>query len=168
MTSLSEVEDSYPELFGVNPRVIAVLMTIITLIVPFGYGTIETVILFDWYAGAGFYGLFWYFGSVWTVPTSGFFLFNPHFLKLTVILSILNILYVFELVRYYQGERSKTRVIVVGLASLLFPDLLVRLSTVLVQWPYFGIIWPIPIQFIVGIILIHKIPGPEFVSTPID
>lgn len=114
MTSLSEVEDSYPELFGVNPRVIAVLMTITTLIVPFGYGTIETVILFDWYAGSGLYRFFWYFGSVWTVPTSGFFLFNLHFHKSTVILSILNILYVFELVRYHQGERSKLVLLLLG------------------------------------------------------
>ncbi|MFW9868376.1 MAG: hypothetical protein ACFFEL_02005 [Candidatus Thorarchaeota archaeon] len=164
---MSEVEDSKPEMFGVNPRVIAFFMIIVSLFVPLGYITHDIIVLIEWYPGSGIYGLFWFFGSYFFM--SGFYLFDPLYLKLTVTLSIFNLLYVFQLVRYYQGKTTKKNVVVSGAISLIFPELFILVSTGLfLPLSMMGIVWPIPIQFLIGVFFLYKFPGPELLSSPIE
>ena len=56
---MSELEESQPELVGVNPTVIAFFMIIVTLFVPLGFYTSNVLVLLDWYIGPSMYGFFW-------------------------------------------------------------------------------------------------------------
>lgn len=165
---MSEVEDSEPEMVGVNPRVIAIFMIIVLLFVPLGYITREVVFFIGWFPGSGIYGLFWIFGIGFLI--SGFHVFDLNYLTMTLTLSIFNLLFVAQIVRYYQGKTTKKSALGIGVISLIFPELLVLISAAGAALPLFlvGIVWPIPIQFIVGLIFLYKIPGPELLSSPIE
>ena len=166
--TVSELEGSRPELFGVNPRVIAILMILVTIIVPFGYLPPPSIIFFSIHAemGTGIYGLFWFFGSAidFGYGYFGFHVLSGGLTILAIVLSIFNILFAHEVVRYYQGKISQKQVLFIGVVSLIFPNLFK-----FIPFPIaiFGIIWPIPIQFITGLLLLYKIPGPEFETAPL-
>jgi len=167
---MSEVEDSGPELYGTNPRVIAFLMTFVTFIVPFGYLPPSSAV-FSYFSSAhafdGIYGLLWFFGFA---NDFGFGYFGFHFLRIglmfiTVVLSIFNLLFAREVVRFYQGKTSQKQILLVGMVSLIYPNLFALTPLPLT---IFGIIWPIPIQFIIGLIILYRIPGPELLPAPLE
>jgi hypothetical protein len=153
------------ELFGASPSFIAVLMTLVTLIVPLGY--IPSGFLpfpFFWVGPfAGVYGLIWLFGPGFF--SAGFYIFDPAILVPTLILGLFNVLFTLQLIRYYQGITTQKRVLLVGFASLAYPILL-ALSSTLSFLPYLRmqVVWPVPIQFIIALILLYRIPGPELVA----
>lgn len=155
-----------PDLLGVSPNLIAVLMALVTLIVPLGYVPVNSYpipyIGFDQILGV--YGLIWALGSRFLLST-GFLGFIPAMLEQTMILGLFNILLILQLVRYYQGMTSQRRVLVVGIASIAYPVLL-SLTTTLTFRPLamMQIVWPIPIQFIIALILLCRVPGPELVA----
>ena len=163
--NLSDLEGSEPELYGASPGVIAVLMSIVTLIVPFGFLR-GTIFFADATLSSGMYGLLWSFGASMDLGFGyyGFHFFTPGLTVITIVLSIFNILFAHEVVRYYQGKISQKQVLFIGLVSLIFPNLFK-----FIPFPIaiFGIIWPIPIQFITGLLLLYKIPGPEFETAPL-
>jgi hypothetical protein len=160
---MADVRASEPELVGVSPGVIAIFMTFLTLIVPLGFFTSNVIVLFDWYIGPGVYALFWAFGHTpgsWGIIP--FHFFSPTFLKLAFTLGIFNILYVVQIVRYYQGKVSKNSVIMVGIISLAYPTVFALVSTAIsLSLVMVGAVWPIPAQFLVGLIFIFMLPGPE-------
>ncbi|MGD9395070.1 MAG: hypothetical protein PVJ05_01445 [Candidatus Thorarchaeota archaeon] len=159
----------YPEIYGVNPKLMAQIMILVTLIVPLGY------ISPGWHSiplsnlGAiGAYGLLWFLGSG-VEFNRGLHFLQPSVMVPTFILSIFNIIFVFQIWKYYQRQTSLRRVLLIGIASLIYPPLLDFMSTVgYVSISMIGIILPIPVQFIIGLILLYKIPGPELVSSSIE
>lgn len=164
--SMPWTEESKPDLFGISPGVIAVLMTFVTVTVPLGYippGS-DIFLSIRWYQVDGIYGLLWLFGADWLAPIGfrGFHFMEVDLTALTVSLSIFNLFFLFQMVRYYQGRTSQRLVLFTGIVSLLFPVLLVLESTgVFIT----GFVWPIPIQLVFGLILLYKIPGPELVGS---
>jgi hypothetical protein len=171
---LSEVEDSEPKLYGTSPRVIALLMTIVTFIVPFGYLPPGSRVFFGFFfitsdIGSGIYGLLWFIGFANDLGCGyfGFHVLKVGLMGLTVVLSIFNLLFARQIVRYYQGKSSQQRVLLIGAVSLIYPALL-GLMPVPIPLAMFGFVWPIPIQFIFGLILLRKIPGPDLIHPPIE
>lgn len=163
---VSEIEESGPELFGVNPRVITVFMILLTVIVPFGYLPPGSAIFCSFVSEmeTGIYGLLWFFGFAidFGYGYGGFHVLRVGLTILAIVLSIFNILFAREIVRYYQGKTSQKQVVFIGVVSLIYPNLFTLIPVPLY---IFGIIWPIPIQFIAGLILLYKIPGPELLPT---
>lgn len=155
-----------PDLVGVSPNLIAVLMALVTLIVPLGYIPPNSYpipyIGFDHIWGA--YGLIWALGSNYFLIT-GFLGSIPALLEQTMTLGLFNMLLVLQIVRYYQGITSQRRVLVVGIASIAYPVLLSLITTLTFRpLTLMQIVWPIPIQFIIALILLYRIPGPELVA----
>jgi len=73
---------------------------------------------------------------------------------------VLNIIFVFEVVRYYKALVSRKHVIIVGALSFLIP--LVHTVLVIGLLPlteaYYG---PLPFLLITGLLLLYRVPGPE-------
>ena len=144
------------ELYGVSPTIIAYIIIVITLIVPFGYISDhfplpEMIYSFLWEIGFGLYG------------------FYPRILSLELIhsllpLTALNWAYAYWIVRYYQAKSSRFTVIMVGLFSLLLPFFGSIFNFLVMGGPYLQIVYPIPIQFIAGLICLRRIEGPEVIS----
>ncbi len=88
---------------------------------------------------------------------------RPQILWFTVPYSLFNLLFALKVVRYFQGRVSKLTVITYGLISLIVPSVMltVWLSLASLDFVVPGVIWPIPVQFLVGIAIIHSIDGPE-------
>ena len=125
------------ELYGVRPGVIAVIMFFASFILPFGF-----------------------FANDWGVPIALLMILVNPFIYLP--LTLLNILYAIWIVRYYQAKASKDSTIMLGLLSIILPTgIVLYLSGLLGD---FIVIYPIPIQFIVGLIILWRIDGPEVIS----
>jgi len=131
------------ELYGVDPGVIRLIMIIVTVLSPFGF-FLGNYGIFGFYYGI--YGLFW-------------ILLNP-FVYLP--LCLLNILYAHRLVRYFQATGSRDSVYLIGLLSVLLPTLIILYVSGM--FGSFVILYPIPLQFLIGLILLHRIEGPEVIS----
>ncbi|NHI89494.1 MAG: hypothetical protein EAX87_08225 [Candidatus Thorarchaeota archaeon] len=166
---LSDLKESEPELVGASPGVIAILMAIVTLIVPFGF--LHGIVFFaDATLSSGMYGLLWSFGASEDLGLGyyGFHFFTPSLTVITIVLSIFNLLFAREVVRYYQGKTSKKWAVFMGAMSFIYPALFAFVSLPLPVIAMWGIIWPIPIQFIFGLVLLQRVPGPELISSPIE
>jgi hypothetical protein len=124
------------ELYGVSPGVIAFIMIVISVVFP-----VALIPL-----GPNFF---------FPVMILHAFIYPLPNLPLTV----LNILFAYWVVRYYQAKSSKDSVIVLGMLSLMLPTLIGLSITGLSIT-----IYPVPIQFIVGLILLWKFDGPEVIS----
>lgn len=125
------------ELYGVSPGVIAVIMFVVSLIVPLGF--------------------------IATGPGMPIFLIMALFYPIIFLpLTILNILYVVWIVRYYQAKASKNSVLMLGLLSIILPTVFALYITGL--FGEFMVIYPIPIQFIAGLLILWRIEGPEVIS----
>jgi hypothetical protein len=168
---ISPLSGVHSELYGVTPKLIAQIMILVTLIVPLGYissGWHANLFLF-WDPGViGVYGLLWFLGSGFEF-NHGLHFLQPNVIVPTLILGIFNILFVLQIWKYYMRKTSLRRVLLIGIASLIYPALLDFMSTIgYVTISMIGIVWPIPIQFIIGLILLYKIPGPELVTSSIE
>ncbi|MFW9806592.1 MAG: hypothetical protein ACFFFK_07685 [Candidatus Thorarchaeota archaeon] len=142
------------ELYGTSPGVIAIFLIIATLMIPSGmipsgtspYGT-------DWYI----YSLLWIYSSGGLFG-GGFRAFNMD-LFLTLPLCILNVVFAIWIIRYYQAKTTKYTAMTIGLLSVLLPTILVLYFSGLVV-----IVYPLPIQFIIGLLILWRIEGPEVIS----
>lgn len=144
------------ELYGVSPGVIAILMFTVTLLSPSGFVPERG---FPWFSPV-LYSLFWvYEFGPYGVP--GFRLFN-YDLIITLPLCILNVVYALWIVRHYQGKSSKYSAAMIGLLGVSLPTFLVLYFTGIFLSPWF--IYPIPIQFIAGLLILWRIEGPEVIS----
>lgn len=163
--SEDEVEYTDYDLIGTSPSVILRLMIFVTLLVPLGYASpgFSSIILFWWYPAVGVYGLLWFLGYGWDFNRGLHFLQSSVIVP-TLVLSIFNIFFVYQIWKYYQRKTTMRYVLKIGVVSLIFPPLLSLIPSVFII-PLFmiGIVWPIPIQFIIGLIILHKVPGPEVV-----
>ncbi|MFW9868375.1 MAG: hypothetical protein ACFFEL_02000 [Candidatus Thorarchaeota archaeon] len=134
------------ELYGVSPGVIRVMIYFVTILAPFGFIPSSSNPLGLFWIQGGFYGLL-------------LVLVNPFFY---LPLCFLNVLYARRIVLYYQARVSKNSVFLVGLFSILLPTTIFLYLTGL--FGSYVVIYPIPIQFIAGWILLHRIEGPEVIS----
>jgi hypothetical protein len=164
---VTDENNSEMELYGVSPWVIGLIMIIITLITPLGMVLTDGSVIFmsSWFEGPFIYGLLWMF--VWSHYSYfyGIEFFNLYFMWLIVPLSIFSILYVRQIIRHYLGKSSRDSALMVGSLSIIFPSLLAFLTTMTaIDISRIGLIIPIPIQFIVGLVFLHKFEGPEVIS----
>ena len=156
--------ESDRELIGVSPAVIAIIMGIITLIVPLGivpteYGMTEHGLSF---IEPIIYGLIWAYVPYWYNPYS---FLNIFFTWLTIPMSVLNLLYLRQIVRYYKGKTSRYNAVCVGVLSITIPTIISLGTTgIFTQFGIFNFVGPIPIQFIVGLIILYRIPGPRLLT----
>jgi hypothetical protein len=161
---LPDASDSGSDLIGVSPRLIAEIMGIITLIVPFGIiPTSVTMINIGLvFEQPIIYGLLWVYTPISVIHYS---VYNFYFTWITIPFSILNVLYFRHVVRYYQGKTSRYNATWMGVFSITLPTIF-SLATTGIFNPFliFGFIGPIPIQFIAGLIIMHRIPGPMLPS----
>ena len=135
------------ELYGVSPGIIRMIMVIVTAFAPFGFiPGLERGVFGVFYVLPGMYGLFW-------------ILVNP-FVYLPMCL--LNILFAHRLVRYYQAKSSRDSVHLIGLLSVLLPTVIILYISGM--FGSFVILYPIPLQFLIGLVIMHKIEGPEVIS----
>jgi hypothetical protein len=144
------------ELYGVSPTIMAYIMLMITLVVPFGYISEhfplpEMIYSFLWQIAIGRYG------------------FYPRILSLGLIqslfpLTVLNWAYAYWIVRYYQAKSSRFTVIMIGFLGLLLPFFGSIFYSTIMGGPYLQIVYPIPIQFIAGLIMLRRVEGPEVIS----
>jgi len=165
---MDEEEDSGLEIYGTSPGVIAFFMILISLIVP--YGILPTN---AWLVLSGgldnpelmIYSLIWVYTPGFYVPLiliPVFMIFNIWF---TLPLTLFNIAYIWQVVRYYRGHCTRYSAIWIGLLSVTIPTLFGLVTTGLFN-PVGGFLFigPIPLQFLAGLIFMYKIPGPEMTS----
>jgi hypothetical protein len=149
------------ELYGVSPRLIAVIMFLTMLIVPLGYIPEFIGHIFYFHYEIQLYSFFWH-----VEPSSYFgfriYLTNIQELLIMLPLTIMHWIFAYWVVRHYQGKSSKLMAALLGLASIIIPlvsSFYWSLSTMQLD-----IIYPIPIQFIIGLIILWRIEGPEIIS----
>ena len=166
---MNREEDSDLEIYGTSPGVIAFFMILISLIVPIGIIPSYAFILFGGVSEPlemVVYGLIW----VW-FPSMNYQMLNIVLLySFAAIWSILpltlfNFLYVAQIIRYYRGKCPRYCAVWVGLLSITLPTVFAFVTTgILFSGSVFVLVGPIPLQFIAGLIIMHKIPGPEMTS----
>ena len=123
------------ELYGVSPGIIALIMFPLTILnIAYAFMT------------AMFDGLLYMWFVITAVP--------------------LNILFAVWFVRYYQAKSSKDSALILGILSVTVPTLVhlfVTLYVFALTYVYV-IIPPFPLQFFVGLVILHRIDGPEAIS----
>ena len=167
MTGNSE-EDPDLELYGTSPGVIAFFMILISLIVPIGVIPMNAFLIFSgWGMGPDFmiYSLLWSYSPNLHIS----FTFIPVFMLLNIWmvlpLTLFNIAYIYQIVRYYRGHCTRYSAIWVGMLSLTIPTVFSLVTGGFLQpGGVFSFVGPIPIQFIVGLLFMYKFPGPEMTS----
>jgi len=151
------------ELYGVSPTIIAYIIIPITLVIPFCYVPDN-------------FGVFFFFGhipgrTIYSFIWEIYFTFSgrPYFTLLTIeeIYSLLpvaipNWLFAYWIVRHYQGKSSQFSVWMIGFVSVLFPFLGSLYVSGLVGDTAFII--PFPFLFIIALIILRRIEGPEVIS----
>ncbi|MFW9910373.1 MAG: hypothetical protein ACFFEF_17595 [Candidatus Thorarchaeota archaeon] len=141
---------------GVGPRVVAIFMIMITL---FPLGVMPVGEEF-WIT----YSVFWIL--VISPPYIIFDIMMFGFLWLIIPLYIFSILYIRQIVRFFYGISSRDSALMCGLLSILFPTLVGIGASVLLGLPYrsYLYIFPIPVQFLAGLVFLYRFREPENVS----
>ena len=160
---MSEELDSEMELYGVSPNAIAVIMILVTFFLPVGEANLIPY--------GGIHGFSFIYSALWMIlPSQGlsslWLMMNPLIWMVTAWLTIplcsLNLLYIRQLWRHYMGYSNKGSVLWVGLLSLMVPSI-ISLYVTYLGFPV-GLVLPIPIQFICGLVLLYKFREPELIS----
>ncbi|MFW9863883.1 MAG: hypothetical protein ACFFET_16455 [Candidatus Thorarchaeota archaeon] len=158
------VNNQKSDLYGVSPVIIAEVMAFVTLFTPYAVIPAHWAWLFltdVFYSQPLFYSLLWVFTPRIHDNLLVAFI-HPEILWSTGPYSLFNIVFALKVVRYYQGKANKPSVIKYGLISLLMPSILLTclLSLASFDLVILGLVWPIPIQFLVGLALLHFVSGP--------
>jgi hypothetical protein len=148
------------ELYGVSPGVIAIIMFTISVFVPYGYLPEGLEMLGGFWGGSVTYSLLWVYQSR-SYVSFGLRIF-PLDLIFTFPLCALNLLYARWIVKYYQSKSTRYSAVTIGLLSLILPA-----AIIFYVGSFFGlyiVLYPIPIQFILGLLILWRIKGPEVIS----
>jgi len=160
---MSKELDSEMELYGVSPNAIVVIMIFITFFLPVGGANLIPY--------GGVHGFSFIFSALWMIlPSAGlsslWLMMNPLIWVATIWLTIplcsLNLLYIRQLWRHYMGYCNKGSVLWIGLLSLMVPSI-ISLYVTYLGFPV-GLVLPIPIQFICGLVFLYKFREPELIS----
>ena len=159
MKNYKQNPEEEEELYGTSPRVIGLLMILVTVIFPVGFINVaQGTVLVPSYIYSGL----WFIDSsrgLWYI-----FDFSELFSKLwlTIPLCIFNFLFIRQVNRFFQGETSRDIVLMLGLTSMLLPSAITVALWATNNFQF--VISPIPIQFFVGLILLYKFREPELIS----
>lgn len=166
---MEDEEDINLELYGTSPGVMAFFMILISLIVPIGIIPLNAFMLLGDGLGYGYpnfliYSITWCYAPEFPVALALFPLFILLNVWLTLPLTILNIVYIWKIIRYYKGNCTRYSAIWVGMLSITLPTVFALSLGMFSLGGGLLFIGPIPIQFVVGLIFLYKIPGPELTS----
>jgi hypothetical protein len=149
------------DLYGISPGVIAVFMAFVTVFLPSGLVPVPAEYLSYTVYFVMVYSPLWVYATDFSylgfAGYTGFFIFNPSYIAQQAVLSAFNLLFLWCIVRYYQGRTSKKTVIAVGLLSLVPPAVMPLVISFGSHLLYRG---PLPIQFAVGMLLLIRVRGP--------
>ncbi|MFW9843875.1 MAG: hypothetical protein ACFFEV_04810 [Candidatus Thorarchaeota archaeon] len=161
-------EDPNLEIFGTSPRVIAFFMILISLLVPIGIVPTYAYMLFGLPDDVSFaiYGLIWlWIPNVDAALAYTLMLYFIVYVWMTWPLTLVNYLYIVQIVRYYRGDCIRYSAVWIGLLSVTIPTIFAYITTgIVTPGGEFALVGPIPLQFIAGLIFMYKIPGPEMTS----
>jgi len=137
--------------------IIIVLATVVPPYTTFLFGIFEP----DHHVSISVYALLWViYPSEAGVP--GLQVLNYYALYSGLSLGFFNIIFAIQVIRFIRGESSKNKTLLAGALSLFIP-----IIAILAAWPamisarVFAYIGPIPIQFVIGLLLIHLLPPEE-------
>jgi hypothetical protein len=101
------------------------------------------------------YSIFW----IYPIPMIAY-------LWLIIPLYIFSILYIRQIARFFNGDSSRDSALMCGLISILLPTLVGIVISVLLGYPYssYLYVYPIPIQFLVGLVFLYRFREPENIS----
>ncbi len=169
LTSLNGDANSDSDLVGVRPWLMGQIMFFLMMVLPLGSIPIEYHV--DWWFpryAPRIYGVLWTFdlspysyefalNTMW-VDYSFFMLIFPTF--------ILNVIFILALIQYYKGMIDRNITFLVGVLSVLTPVVVTMLTTgiFLAGGEYVG---PLPFLFIVGLIMLYRVRGPE-IDIPLE
>jgi hypothetical protein len=98
----------------------------------------------------------------------GFQFLNYWALSMGVPLGFFNILFAFQVIRYTREEAGRMSTLIAGCLTLVFPFLSLAMTLpYMIMNSYFVYIGPIPIQLIIGLLLMKMARRPE-PTTPWD
>ena len=81
-------------------------------------------------------------------------------------LGFLNIIFAFQVVRYFRGETSKRRTLLAGISTLIVPfTSLIIVLPIMISSGLYVYIGPIPVQLITGLLLMY-FAGPKEPTSP--
>ncbi len=137
-------------------------MVLVTFFLPSGFVPIPAPYLTFTIYVAMVYSPIWVYATDFThygvAGYTGFFFFNPAYLIQELILSALNLVFLWSIIRYYQGKTSRNTAISIGVLSLVPPVIMPLVISFGRGLVYLG---PLPLQFLIGLLLLLKVKGPE-------
>lgn len=147
--------EEYLDMYGVSPYVIGFIMTLVSLLSPYASYHVE-FLFFGFFLQPGLYAPIWVL--LYSMPF-GLHFMNPYYVLGSLSMAIPNLFFLFWIVRYYQGKTSRFSTIVLGGISVLLPlAVAISQTNLALVGIYSG---PLPIQFIIGLIVLYRIEGPE-------
>lgn len=174
------IEEIIQRFKDLTNRQIILVMLFVTLVFPVtsswqgGSGTGE-----EWIVDVSIIAVTWiYLPSYWDMNHSAFgvsggglHILNPSAMIMSLIFSIFNLIFAFQVIRFCKGKASKRSTLVSGVLTLVLPLLMAwqaySMSVIefMVGTGNFVYVGPIPIQLIVGLILM-RFSGPWSIETP--
>ncbi|MGY5859140.1 MAG: hypothetical protein RTU63_07210 [Candidatus Thorarchaeota archaeon] len=158
-----EEPDEDRELYGINPRIIVILLVLATFLFP--VGGIGFV-----YNSTGMQPLL--YGVCWISDVYGFlfafiwYIMHPGELIAVVWMTApactFNFLFVYQINRFFYGKTSRDIVVFYGLLSMIAPSGVSAILWISMILPF--IITPLPFQFFAGVLLLYKFKDPDFIS----
>jgi hypothetical protein len=147
--------DKWAELIMVLATIVPPFMTVLYSINDGGMSGMNIAIL------ALFWGIFPPVGSV-----GGFQILNGYYLHTSLSLGFFNIIFAFQVILFIRGKSSKRKTLAVGAMTIIVPLIaFVSAMQYMVSFESFAYIGPIPIQPVIGLLLMRFL-GPEEPTTP--
>ncbi|MFW9843873.1 MAG: hypothetical protein ACFFEV_04800 [Candidatus Thorarchaeota archaeon] len=152
-----------PEIYGTSPRVIMILLALVTLFIPVGatgltynYTNMQPLV----------YGVIWWSPIDKIFVRFMYYIVHPWELLSTIWLTIplcaFNFLFIYQVNRWFFGKTSRDIVLFYGLLSIVVPS---GISVALWATSVLPIIiTPLPFQFVVGMILLYRFRDPDHIS----
>lgn len=150
------------DLIGINPWLIGEILFLIWFIIPLGFFPSEYYPNWDMQRITPFlYGLFWTWHFLgFSINTHWF---DINFLSYTFPTVFLSFIYILVIITFYDARCSLRTTLSVGLASVLLPFLpLFATNNLFIEDG--GYTGPLPILFILSLILLYRVPGPEIIT----
>ncbi len=147
-----------------NEKYVILIMVLVTVISPF------TTLLssfggHDHHVSISINALFWaIFPSEFSF--GGLQVLNLISLSFGIPLGFFNIVFAFQVVRYFRGETSKRRTFLAGISTLIIPFAsLIMALPLMISSGWYVYIGPIPVQLVTGLILVY-FAGPKESTSP--
>ena len=138
-----------------NWKQIAIIMTLVTVISP---NTTYLLGIDEHEVYIAVYALLW---SINLQGTFDLHVLNGPFPAMGILLGVFNILFAFQIVQYAREEVGKTSVLIFGCLTLVMPLILLVVALPhMITYSQFVYIGPIPIQLLIGLVLMSVAKQP--------